>query len=173
MADNFKEMAKLTGKKLHSNPSSLGEDVKRKIIILLNSNLADGLDLQGQFKVAHWNVKGPYFPYLHSLFEDIYSSLAGTTDKIAERAITLGGTAYGTSKHVATHSRIENYPQDTSEGLEHVKLLSDRVGKFIFGLKQSRDVSKEIGDFDTENMLTDMVLAFEKHGWFLRAILDK
>jgi DNA-binding ferritin-like protein len=36
----------------------LGENTRRQMIDLLNARLADALDLAGQCKQAHWNVKG-------------------------------------------------------------------------------------------------------------------
>ena len=84
---------------MFKTPSRLNEEALVKITGALNATLADGLDLHGQIKVAHWNIKGPHFPSLHPLFETFAIALANFNDAIAERAVTLGGKAYGTSRY--------------------------------------------------------------------------
>ncbi|MEJ2756134.1 MAG: DNA starvation/stationary phase protection protein, partial [Gammaproteobacteria bacterium] len=43
----------------------------------------------------HWNVTGPMFTTLHTLFETQYTELALAVDEIAERIRTLGAPAPG------------------------------------------------------------------------------
>src|SRR5687767_8726321 len=112
---------------MNKSPSHLPEDARAKLAETLNARLADGLDLHSQIKVAHWNIKGPQFAALHPLFETFAVSLAAHNDSIAERAVTLGGRAYGTARHVATASRLPEYPQETSRDLDHVRLLAERI----------------------------------------------
>ena len=54
---------------LHKTRNNLPEKTRRRVIYLLNQNLADVLDLSLQAKQAHWNVKGPHFIGLHELFD--------------------------------------------------------------------------------------------------------
>jgi hypothetical protein len=103
------------------------EEARVKIAETLNARLADGLDLHSQIKVAHWNIKGPQFAALHPLFETFAVGLALHNDTIAERAVTLGGKARGTSRHVAKTSRLPDFPQETTRDLEHVKLLCEKM----------------------------------------------
>ncbi|MGH7806052.1 MAG: DNA starvation/stationary phase protection protein Dps [Candidatus Binatia bacterium] len=138
----------------------------------LNARLADGLDLHAQIKVAHWNIKGAQFASLHPLFETFAVGLANFNDAIAERAVTLGGRAYGTARHVASKSRLPEYPQDTTRDMEHVKLLAERFEKYLEGARDSRTRAEELKDTDTVDLLTQVVTEFEKHSWFLRASLE-
>ena len=55
-----------------------------------------------------------HFAALHPLFETFAVSLANFNDSIAERAVTLGGQAYGTARHVAANSRIPAKPATRS-----------------------------------------------------------
>jgi starvation-inducible DNA-binding protein len=135
----------------------------------LNARLADGLDLHGQIKVAHWNVKGALFPALHPLFEQFAVALANFNDAVAERAVTLGGTARGTARRVAATSRLPEYPEDTSRDLEHVRLLADRFDAFLAGLRETREVAEGLSDQDTVDLVTQIIQDFEKNAWFLRA----
>lgn len=157
---------------MHKSPSHLPENTRRTISDQLNARLADGLDLHSQIKVAHWNIKGPQFAALHPLFETFAVGLAGFTDEMAERAVTLGGRAYGTSRHVARHSHITEYPQDTTRDMEHVRLLAERFESFLDDVRSSRRQAQEMGDDDTVDLFTRLVSEFEKHAWFLRASLE-
>lgn len=157
---------------MHTSPSRMSEDVRGKIAATLNERLADGLDLHSQIKVAHWNIKGPQFAALHPLFETFAVSLANHNDSIAERAVTLGGRAHGTARHVAKSSRLPEYPQEATRDLDHVRLLAERIEKYLDGARLSRGVGEEVRDTDTVDLLTGIITEFEKHAWFLRASLE-
>ena len=156
---------------MYRTPSHLPEDSRRRINETLNARLADGLDLHSQIKVAHWNIKGPQFPALHPLFETFAVDLANFNDAVAERAVTLGGRAHGTTRHVAAKSKLADYPQDTVRDSEHVKLLADRFDSYLGGVRESRGLAEQLGDTDTADLLTQIVTSFEKHAWFLQASL--
>jgi starvation-inducible DNA-binding protein len=157
---------------MYRSPSHLPEEARVKIATELNARLADGLDLHGQIKVAHWNIKGPQFAALHPLFETFAISLANHNDTIAERAVTLGAKAYGTARHVAKSSRLPEYPQETTRDLEHVALLAERIERYLEGARESRSAVEKLGDTDSVDLLTGIVSEFEKHAWFLRASLE-
>jgi starvation-inducible DNA-binding protein len=157
---------------MYKSPSALDEASRIRLVDTLNDRLADGLDLWTQVKVAHWNVKGPQFAALHPLFETFAVSLANFNDAVAERAVTLGGVARGTARHVAAQSRLPEYPGDTKKDLEHVRLLADRFDVFLQGLRESRTLGEKTGDTDTVDLITGIISEFEKNAWFLRASLE-
>ena len=154
---------------MYRSPSHLPEDSRKQIADALNARLADGLDLHSQIKVAHWNIKGPQFATLHPLFETFAVSLAEHNDSVAERAVTLGAKAYGTTRHVANTSRLPDYPAEATRDMEHVGLLADRIEKYLQGARDGRQVAEKFGDIDTVDLLTGIISEFEKHAWFLRA----
>jgi starvation-inducible DNA-binding protein len=155
----------------HSSPSRLSENSRARIIAGLNERLADGIDLFTQLKVAHWNIKGPHFAALHPLFETYATDVAAYNDEVAERAVILGGLAFGTARHVARHSHIDEYPQETTRDLEHVRLLVERLELYLEGLRATRTLAEEEGDLDTSDLLTTMIEETEKKAWFLHATL--
>jgi len=157
---------------MYKSPSHLPEHARAKIAEALNARLADGLDLHSQIKVAHWNIKGPQFAALHPLFETFAVGLSGFNDAIAERAVTLGGRAYGTVRHVAKTSRLPDYDQQTTRDMEHVRLLAERFDAYLVELRTSRKVAEEQADTDSVDLLTSVITEFEKHSWFLRASLE-
>jgi starvation-inducible DNA-binding protein len=137
----------------------------------LNTVLLDGLDLHGQIKVAHWNIKGPHFASLHPLFETFAVGLAEFNDEIAERSVTLGDRAPGTARQVAAGSRLPDYPSDVTRDLALVNVLAERMDQYIGGLHAARKVAEESGDADSEDLLTGVIRELEKNRWFLRASL--
>lgn len=157
---------------MYKSPSPIEENARVRLVEALNERLADGLDLWTQVKVAHWNVKGPQFHSLHTLFETFAVSLAIFNDAVAERAVTLGGVAHGTARHVAAHSKLPEYPGDTSRGMDHVRLLAERFDVFLAGLRESRTLGEKSGDVDTVDLITGVITEFEKNSWFLRASLE-
>ena len=156
---------------MYKTPSQLPETARATLVRSLNERLVDGLDLHSNLKVAHWNVRGPQFPALHPLFEQFADQLAAHNDALAERAVTLGGLAAGTTRYVATSSRLAEYPIDVARDLDHVRLLAERFDTYLEGVRGSRSIAQELGDSDTEGLLTNVVTDFEKNAWFLRATL--
>jgi starvation-inducible DNA-binding protein len=153
-------------------PSHLSEQSRVTLVDELNARLCDCCDLFSQIKVAHWNIKGPQFSALHPLFETFGQRLCRTIDCVAERCVTLGGVARGTSRHVAKHSVIPEYPQDTIRDLEHVRLLAERFDKCLVGLKTSRETCIKLNDQDSMDMLNVVIRDMERDNWFLLAHLE-
>jgi starvation-inducible DNA-binding protein len=157
---------------MHTSPSPLPIEARTAVARALDASLADGLDLHMQIKVAHWNVKGPHFAALHPLFETFAVALAAHDDAIAERAVTLGAQVHGTARHVASTSRLPDYPAETTRGLDHVRLLAERVETYLQGVRAARGVAEAHRDTDTVDLLTAVISDFEKNAWFLRASLE-
>jgi len=158
---------------MYRTPSSLSEPARVRIAGALAGVLSDGLDLHSQIKVAHWNIKGPHFAALHPLFETFAVGLAGFNDEIAERAVTLGARVGGTTRQVARASRLPELPPEAVKDLELVGLLADRFEAYLEGVRSARGVAETSDDQDTQDLLTGVVEAFEKHAWFLRASQER
>lgn len=157
---------------MYTSPNPLPEEARLRIAETLNARLADGLDLHSQIKFAHWNIKGPHFAALHPLFEKFAEHLAEQNDTVAERAVTMGGRAFGTARQIARASNLPEYPHETTRDLEHVALLAARIEEYLIGVRQTRSLAEELGDADTLDLMTGIITQFEKHAWFLRASLD-
>lgn len=158
---------------MYRSPSQLPEGARAEVAEGLQAALADGLDLHSQIKVAHWNVKGAHFAAFHPLFEGFATALAGFNDELAERAVTLGARVAGTARHVARGTRLDELPADAARDLDLAALLADRFEQYLQGVRAARAVAERRGDQDTVDLLTGVVEAFEKNGWFLRASLEE
>jgi starvation-inducible DNA-binding protein len=157
---------------MYKSPSTLSPDARAEICKALNALLTDGIDLQTQIKVAHWNIKGPQFPSLHPLFDTFATELSANNDEVAERVVTLGALAVGTARHVAKNSSLPDYPQDVTRDQEHARLVVERIDAYLGSARKGRATAQKAGDDDTVDLLTKVVQAFEKHAWFLRAALE-
>jgi starvation-inducible DNA-binding protein len=155
--------------RLWNTQNDLPQQVRLSAIGLLNQQLADALDLDLQAKQAHWNVKGPNFIALHELFDEVEEELEEFADDIAERAVVLGGTAYGTVRVAAGQSRLPEYPLDIRSGREHVAALSSALAKFAASARAAIDSASRLGDADTADLFTEVSRGVDKLLWKVEA----
>ncbi len=148
-------------------------NAKKASIDTLQSCLVDAVDLYNATRQAHWNVKGPHFGSLHTLFEGFYNALHTQSDDLAERIVQLGGTANGTTQVLANSTRLPPYPTDLYAGMDHVAALADRYAQVAKALRQGIDQADEAGDADTADLLTEQSRAVDKMLWMLEAHLPE
>ena len=159
--------------KLYDTRIDIAEDIRVKVINILNQTLAATLDLKTQAKQAHWNVKGTDFYQLHELFDEMAGELEEYVDMVAERVTALGGTALGTARIAAAESILPEYPLDAVGGIEHITALADRYGVYGKHVREAIDTTDELGDADTADMYTEISRTIDKRLWFLEAHLVK
>jgi starvation-inducible DNA-binding protein len=138
---------------------------------LLNARLADAIDLGTQIKHAHWNVKGPSFIALHELFDKVAETVEDQIDTIAERVTALGGTARGTLASVSRVTSLKPYPEEISDGMDHVEALSAVVADFGRKVRAAIEESAKLGDADTSDLFTGISRETDKNLWLLEAHL--
>ncbi len=136
--------------------NDLPEKFRAGGIALLNQQLADALDLALQAKQAHWNVKGPNFIALHELFDSVVDEILEYADDLAERAVELGGTAFGTARIAAKNSHLPEYRLDISSGHDHVAALSTAIAKFGASARAGIDGANALPDADTADLFTEI-----------------
>jgi starvation-inducible DNA-binding protein len=156
---------------MYDTRNDLAANVRGPMIELLNGRLADAIDLGTQAKQAHWNVKGPNFIALHELFDQVAEHVEDHVDTLAERITALGGTAYGTIAAVSRATTLKPYPNDISEGAQHVDALSSAVANFGAKVRKAIDESARAGDAGTSDLFTGISREIDKDLWFLEAHL--
>lgn len=154
---------------LHPTKIDLSEKSRTKMIEVLNANLATAIDLHCQAKQAHWNVKGPQFIALHELFDTVATVVEGGIDTIAERAVILGGTAFGTVQAVSKRTVLKAYPTDIAKGSDHVDALSTALAAYGKSVRAAIDSATEANDADTADLFTGISREIDKHLWFVEA----
>jgi starvation-inducible DNA-binding protein len=136
---------------------------------LMNQRLASAVDLQLQMKQAHWNVKGPSFIGLHELFDKVAEAVEGYVDMIAERIVQLGGVAEGTVRMAAARTRLTEYSQEISEGMEHVESVARALSTFGQEARATIDEANALDDADTADLFTEVSRGIDKWLWFVEA----
>lgn len=152
--------------------NDVNDNAKKASIGVLQPCLADAIDLYNATRQAHWNVKGPQFHALHTMFETFYTTLATDIDDLAERLVQLGGTATGTSQAVAATTRLPPYPTDIRQGMEHVTALAERYAALAASIRAGIDTTDEAGDADTADILTGVSKNLDKALWMLEATAE-
>lgn len=163
----------ISKQKMYPTRIDLPQEIREKIVVLLNQTLAATLDLKTQTKQAHWNVKGMDFYQLHELFDEMATELEEYVDMVAERVTALGGMALGTARIAAAESILPEYDLDAVGGVEHITALADRYAVYAKHLREAIDTSDSWEDADTADLYTEISRTIDKRLWFLEAHLVK
>jgi starvation-inducible DNA-binding protein len=150
----------------------LSKEQTRKVADRLNVLLSDEYLLFTKLFNYHWNVVGPFFGPLHSLFESQYKQLFITIDEVAERTRMLGHIPYGTLAEFLQHSSIREKAGDLPPAEVMVKNLVDDHETIIRQLRIDIAEIEALGDLGTVDFLSGLLEGHEKMAWFLRAHLE-
>ena len=153
-----------------SSVTSIPHDSRPRVARELSRVLADTYTLMLKSHGFHWNVTGPQFNSLHTMFETQYTELALAVDELAERIRSLGEYAPGSYKQFADLSSI-NEETTVPDAEEMVKQL---VAGHEAVVKTARAVypSAEAGnDEATADLLTQRIALHEKTAWMLRSLI--
>lgn len=150
--------------------TGISEEDRKAVAAGLSRVLADSYTLYLKTHNFHWNVTGPNFQSLHSLFETQYSELAAAVDEIAERIRALGQPAPGSYKAFAELTSLQE-----AEGVPNWKemveaLLADNEAT-ARSIRSVFPVAEAANDEGSLDLLTQRLSVHEKAAWMLRAHL--
>ncbi|MEK9965525.1 MAG: Dps family protein [Rhodospirillaceae bacterium] len=114
------------------------EDQRREIADGLSRLLADTYTLYLKTHNFHWNVTGPMFNTLHTMFEGQYNELALAVDEIAERIRALGFPAPGS---YAAYSELSSIPE-----AEGVPAANGMISQLAEGQETAARTAREVFD---------------------------
>lgn len=132
--------------------------------------LADSYTLYLKTHNYHWNVTGPMFQTLHTMFETQYNELALAVDLIAERIRSLGEKAPGSYMEFQKLSTIKEetgYP----EAREMISQLVEGHEAVIRTSRAVFPIAEKANDEATCDLLTQRLQLHEKTAWMLRSLL--
>lgn len=132
--------------------------------------LADTYALQIKTQTYHWNVTGPQFPGLHTLFETQYNELFAAVDLLAERIRALGVLVDGGFQAFSSLTKVAG-PQSGADAKTMVKDLADSHRVVAESAKAALDVAEGAEDDVTVDMLTNRREEHGKSAWMLDASL--
>ena len=148
----------------------IGEAERKTIAEGLSKLLADTYLLYHKTHGYHWNVEGPMFNTLHTMFMTQYTELWAAIDEIAERIRALGhyaptGTgAYGQLSSIGEDNGVpkaEAMIANLVKGHEAVA----RTARELVGVAEANN------DAPTADLATQRMQASEKTAWMLRSML--
>ncbi|MEO5806454.1 DNA starvation/stationary phase protection protein Dps [Devosia sp.] len=151
--------------------NTLSENVRAQSVEVLNKHLAAAIDLHGQLKQAHWNVRGPGFIAVHQLFDTVAEQVEAYSDQLAERAGGLGGTAHGTVQISAKRSFLVPYDLGIASADEHVFAVSSALAAFGQSTREAIGLAAAFGDVDTADLFTEVSRGIDQHLWFVESQL--
>jgi starvation-inducible DNA-binding protein len=147
------------------------EAERAKIAEGLTRVLADTYTLYLKTHNYHWNVTGPMFNTLHTMFEVQYNELWMAVDEIAERIRSLGEYAPGS---YAAYADLTSIEEDAGVPKAEAMLANlvkgheavARTARAVFPL------AEDASDEPTADLLTQRMQASEKTAWMLRSMLE-
>lgn len=148
-----------------SNPSNAAVVEGLKVL------LATSYSLYLKTHNYHWNVTGPMFTTLHTMFETQYTELALAVDEIAERIRSLGAFAPGSYTAFAQLSTVtEENGRPKAE--EMIRILTDDQIKVAEAARRVVEAAEAAGDQASADLGTRRLDIHEKHAWMLRSHLE-
>jgi len=133
--------------------------------------LADSYTLYLKTHNYHWNVTGPMFTTLHTLFETQYTELALAVDEIAERIRAVGARApgsYSEFERLASVKEATGTPNAEAmirDLVNDQELVANRARKLL-------TIADARGDAVTADLATRRIEVAEKNAWMLRSHLE-
>lgn len=157
-----------------TTPINIGISAKDRAAIAqgLNALLADTFTLYLTTHNFHWNVTGPMFNTLHTMFMEQYTELWNAVDPIAERIRALGFPASGSFADYTKLSSLPDAPTEPPKALEMIRIL---VAGHEAVARTARDLFPlvdQASDEPTADLLTQRLDVHEKAAWMLRSLLE-
>lgn len=148
----------------------ISEQDRETVANNLKKLLADSYTLYLQTHNFHWNVTGPMFPQLHSMFEVQYTELAIAIDDIAERIRSLSIAAPGTYRAFSELSSIEEV-DGVPNADEMVRLLTIGHEQVVRTCRVALSSAQSADDESSASLISDRMRTHEKTAWMLRALI--
>jgi starvation-inducible DNA-binding protein len=149
----------------------LGQDARAAGVQLLGRELADEYVLLTKLLNYHWNVTGPFFGPLHSLFGTQYEQAFKTVDLVAERIRALEGTPAGSMAEFLKLARLVEAPGKQVRDTQMIKDLLQDHEMIAKNLRADVVELQKLGDGATANMLEELIIQHDKSAWMLRSLL--
>ncbi|ART49604.1 Dps family protein [Acidovorax carolinensis] len=138
----------------------------------LSRLLADTYTLYLTTHNFHWNVTGPMFNTLHTMFMTQYTELWNAVDPIAERIRSLGHFAPGSYAQFGELTSLPDAPAQPPKATEMIRILVQgheavaRTARSLFPL------ADKASDEPTADLLTQRLTVHEQAAWMLRSLLE-
>lgn len=137
----------------------------------LSKLLAETYTLYLKTHKYHWNVTGPMFQTLHTMFETQYTTLALAVDEIAERIRVMGVKAPGSYSEFAEVSSVK---EDTSADTNSNDMINNLLKDHEQVVRTAKEILPQLegaNDEGTNSLLGARIEFHEKTAWMLRSLI--
>lgn len=154
-----------------TNPYGIDPEYRDKVVEILQTQLANLIDITLMGKQAHWNLRGPEFRAIHLQLDEIVNDVRLHSDEVAERILTLGVPADGRAATVAETSTLPAFPAGHIAALGAAGELADRMDQAVRSLREGLG---QLGELDpiSEDLAIGITAGLEKHQWMLRSLIE-
>jgi starvation-inducible DNA-binding protein len=142
-----------------------------KVVQELSQLLANTYTLYTKTHNYHWNVTGPMFTTLHTLFETRYTEYALAVDEIAERIRAIGARAPGSFSEFAELAAVKE-DRDSPPAEEMIKTLVADSQTTAASARRVVEAAEAAGDQATADLGTRRIDVHDKNAWMLRSHLE-
>ncbi|MBI1206643.1 MAG: DNA starvation/stationary phase protection protein [Azospirillum sp.] len=149
----------------------IAADDRRKIAQGLGRVLADTYTLYLKTHNFHWNVTGPHFNTLHTMFMTQYTELSLAVDEVAERIRALGRPAPGSYAQFAEMTALKE-ETGVPVAMEMVRQLVADNETVARTAREVFPIAEAAHDQPSVDLLTRRLLIHEKNAWMLRSLLE-
>jgi len=143
----------------------------KAVVQALTHLLADSYSLYLKTHNFHWNVTGPMFTTLHTLFETQYTDLALAVDEIAERIRALGAPVPGSFTEFKKLAKVQESIGSVSAKEMIATLVKDQA-TVAAAARKVIEAAEPGADFATADLGTRRMDVHEKNAWMLRSHLE-
>ena len=144
---------------------------EKAVVKALTLLLADSYSLYLKTQNFHWNVTGPMFTTLHTLFEQQYTDLAAAVDEIAERVRALGEPVPGSFSEFGKLAKVKESVGEVS-AKEMIRTLVGDQEKVVAAARKVVEAAEPGADFASADLGTRRMDVHEKNAWMLRSHLE-
>ena len=144
---------------------------RKEVIDALSRLLADSYTLYLKTHNFHWNVTGPMFTTLHTLFETEYQELALAVDEIAERIRTLGHAAPGSYREFARLTAVKE-AEGVPSATDMIRQLVADQEAVVAAARRLVNAAEKASDQASADLGVRRIEVHEKNAWMLRSHLE-
>ena len=141
------------------------------IVGALSTRLASSYTLYLKTHNYHWNVTGPMFTTLHTMFETQYTELALAVDEVAERIRALGAFAPGSYSAFAKLTAVKE-ETGRPEAIEMIRNLVSDQDTVAASARSVIEAAEAVRDQASADLATRRLQVHEKNAWMLRSHLE-
>ena len=144
----------------------LSETAKAELAHALDQRLVHTRQLFEHTRIAHWNLRGPWFSSRHALFDDLSDHLRSHADQLAERAGALGRPAHVT---MDAEDIFQPMPEGFLSGETAIRCVAENLAKHSAKLRETHKLAQQTQDPPTADLLVRVLTQIETDLWTLRS----